>query len=357
MTINILSSRLASMETKVNVTPKICLQQNELTQSSDKYPKSLNDDKVIEIKNMIYIVKKFTDNEMSNTWNDDVNMSQISLNELILDKVPNIISNIYHKDNDTNINSFIHFDDVHAIQENGCIYKMYFNTALHTTKKISLLNTAFVFNKNIKGKSESLIFFSSDFKYCFKTIRKNEFEKLVKELQTIQTYFKNNPTTYLVEYVGIFSLNYNPDICNNEYFVVMKNIFQSPHRFVYDLKGLNVVRKQQTSMGINLNLKLTLSQTQVIQLIKDIDFLNSINVMDYSIVVGCDTTDKSSIDSFDIGIVDTLTEYTFNKKLENIYNILFYESCKSTIDPQKYARRCKTFIESQLSNIVSEDMQ
>ena len=56
MTINILSSRLASMETKVNVTPKICLQQNELTQSSDKYPKSLNDDKVIEIKNMIDVV-------------------------------------------------------------------------------------------------------------------------------------------------------------------------------------------------------------------------------------------------------------------------------------------------------------
>lgn len=344
------------METKVNIPSKICLQQNTSIQSDLRCPKNLDDDKIVEIKNMICIVKKFTDNEINNTWGDDINMSQISLNELVIDKVPNIISNIYHKSNDTKTNSFIHLDDVHVIQENGCVYKMYFNDVLHTTKKISLIDTSFVFNKNIKGKSESLIFFSSDFKYCFKTIRKNEFEKLAKELHIIQTYFKNNPTTYLVEYIGVFSLNCNPDICNNEYFVVMKNIFQSPHSFVYDLKGLNVIRKQKTLMGINLNLKLTLSQTQAIQLAKDIDFLTSINVMDYSIVVGCDTIGKNSIDSFDIGIVDTLTEYTFNKKLENLYNILFYESCKSTTDPQKYARRCKSFIKSQLSDTIPESI-
>ena len=270
----------------------------------------LSQDKIYEIKNILRSVKRLLDDD------DDIKMSSIE-NDINSEKTKSVEGNLY-------------------------VAKMFCSDILKTSEKLQINNDSFMFNSNLKGKSNSIIFFSDDFKYCFKEIRKNEFDKICLEAQRYAEYFNDNPMSLIAEIYGIFEIE--TDVV--KYFIAMKNVLVNEHDVIFDLKGLGVVRNENEGINLDLDNSHRIYADEKIknQLILDINFLSQTEVMDYSIIIG------KTGDLVNIGIVDTLTEYGFYKKIERIYSLLFCESTGSSTNPANYAERMIKLVDQKLIN-------
>ncbi|GAM23972.1 hypothetical protein SAMD00019534_071470 [Acytostelium subglobosum LB1] len=269
------------------------------------------------------------------------------------------------------------------------------------------------------GKSGSLFFFSHDMKYILKTIPKDE-AKLLRELLPAYTdHLTSNPNTLLPKFFGLFRVK--PHGGRQVRFVVMGNNFPTRKKIHerYDLKGSIVGReaseneKKSDSVTFkdidfrNRNKKICIGpQKSAIfldQIKKDCELLQSLNIMDYSLLIGIhfasrdppspslmrhtldDSQDDSpvlsrSMKSFEepnevytsafqqdeggikgvdedgqandehyfMGIIDILMLYSLRKKLEHTYKTLKFGSGSkheiSSVSPAEYSKRFQDFL-------------
>lgn len=277
---------------------------------------------------------------------------------------------------------------------------------------------------NSPGKSGSFFYYSKDFKYIIKTIHHSEHIHLRKYLKHYYTHIASNPDTLISQFYGLhrikLPISFENTIRKRKiYLLVMNNVLPlhlKMHR-TFDLKGStwgrltksipNTEDNNISDMPILKDLN-WLQQKERIQigshkkkillttLKNDIEFLNEIFVMDYSLLIGVHYIDKneyvettidpssrmislnfskknirenqlinnhveqcrngivgketSSDDSnvvYFFGIIDCLTNYSLIKKLETVWRSLNHDlRVVSAIPPKQYSHRFYDFIEN-----------
>jgi len=155
------------------------------------------------------------------------------------------------------------------------------------------------------GRSNSFFIFSPDKKFIIKTINEEESKVLLRMLPSLHRYFSANPHSLITRFYGCHGVR----VSHGElvHVVVMGNVFSSPIAIheCYDLKGSWVnrsagKREDPSKLGMDLDLKrilklhpahraMFLEQTQ-----KDSLFLCSLNIMDYSLLLGFHFTERDS---------------------------------------------------------------
>ncbi|KAF9478972.1 SAICAR synthase-like protein [Pholiota conissans] len=153
------------------------------------------------------------------------------------------------------------------------------------------------------GKSGSFFYFSRDYRFIIKTIRHSEHKFLLSILPQYYAHVQENPHTLLSRFYGLHRVKLPHG--RKIHFVIMNNLFP-PHKDVhetYDLKGSTVGREYPEDKAaknpravlkdlnwINRGNTLELGpEKQALlteQLRRDMEFLKSVHVMDYSLLVG-----------------------------------------------------------------------
>ncbi|XP_046379487.1 phosphatidylinositol 5-phosphate 4-kinase type-2 beta-like [Haliotis rufescens] len=170
------------------------------------------------------------------------------------------------------------------------------------------------------GRSGARMLMSQDKKFFIKTLVSEEVEQMHHVLKQYHQYIvEKHAQTLLPQYLGMYRLTVN-DV--ETYMVVMRNIF-SPRVGIhkkYDLKGSTVDR--QASDKERLKLLPTLKDVDFVNdgvtiqigqeakdnfmptLTKDVEFLASLHLMDYSLIVGIHDPDKGDSDQTDLPAPD-----------------------------------------------------
>ena len=263
-------------------------------------------------------------------------------------------------------------------------------------------------SENSSGKSGSFFFHSADGKYMIKTIKKDEFQKLLKILPKYQQFLMDNPNTLLTRYFGLHRMKCykkKHQVIYDIYICVMNNVFDlsNPEKIknIYDLKGstfkrftkpvdVNKGASKKDLNFVNEKKKLKLSeftkQNLLLQIEKDTKFLAEKNIIDYSLLIGIISSkddenkflelkekrdseediggllkkrlkSKSDFEMFNkyfesednefhyyIGIIDTLTNFGILKKSEFVGKRVFQGKGISCVPPKVYQNRFFEFI-------------
>jgi 1-phosphatidylinositol-4-phosphate 5-kinase len=163
------------------------------------------------------------------------------------------------------------------------------------------------------GKSGSFFYYSRDYKYIIKTIHHSEHKFLRKILEDYFNHVQQNPNTLLSQFYGLHRVKipYGRKI----HFVVMNNLFP-PHKDIhrkFDLKGSTVGRefkeedletnphatlKDLNWLRRNLHLEFgpTKKQMFIQQMQNDVAFLQRLQIMDYSLLVGIHDLERGNED-------------------------------------------------------------
>lgn len=145
----------------------------------------------------------------------------------------------------------------------------------------------------VSGKSGSIFLRSHDNRLVIKTIEDHEIEVLKAILPHLLLYLEQHPGSLLCRFMGAYALRVGASAMH---FVVMENLLQRPAHELYDLKGTTEDRWVDPASGgvlkdLNFAGRTVLLQpparAQLVQaLCDDAEFLESIGVMDYSILLG-----------------------------------------------------------------------
>eukprot|EP00817_Percolomonadidae_sp_ATCC50343_P004645 CAMPEP_0117418586 /NCGR_PEP_ID=MMETSP0758-20121206/323_1 /TAXON_ID=63605 /ORGANISM="Percolomonas cosmopolitus, Strain AE-1 (ATCC 50343)" /LENGTH=400 /DNA_ID=CAMNT_0005199149 /DNA_START=1056 /DNA_END=2258 /DNA_ORIENTATION=+ len=226
-----------------------------------------------------------------------------------------------------------------------------------------------------EGKSGSFFLVSHDRHFVIKTINDSDMKSLLSISTNLYMYLKKSKDRSLIPYfLGCYSLSmYEGSIIN---FVIMNNILPLPCKLRFDIKGSWVKRKkwdddasQQSGLGLDLDflsnihsicLSGQMKNDLLKQLKRDTNFLSSIGLMDYSLLVGIYNIDNENPISDDwkirsaypanddtsklyfIGVIDILQQYNLNKKGERFLKTYLLRQDPQGIssqDPQYYANR------------------
>ncbi|PVF93524.1 SAICAR synthase-like protein [Serendipita vermifera] len=153
------------------------------------------------------------------------------------------------------------------------------------------------------GKSGSFFYYSRDYRFIIKTIREVEHKWLRRVLKDYYKHVKDNPHTLISRFYGLHRVKLPRG--RKIHFVIMNNLFPA-HRDIhetYDLKGSTVGRllpdskleENPNAVMKDLNwiqrgrvLELGPYKRALLteQLRRDVEFLKSIRVMDYSLLIG-----------------------------------------------------------------------
>ena len=187
-------------------------------------------------------------------------------------------------------------------------------------KNAADIDSSLMLEKFTEGKSGSFFYFTQDFRFIIKTVTPSEEKFLSKIAYRYYTHMRDNRDSLLVRFYGLHKVRLAPE---QRYItvVVMENIFHNTaqlkiHRR-FDLKGSRVGRRAlktgKSSEGYNGTLKdLDLGEEMICigpeqkeqlmeQLQKDVQFLISCKIMDYSLLLGihqhnsADATDSSKL--------------------------------------------------------------
>lgn len=161
------------------------------------------------------------------------------------------------------------------------------------------------------GKSGSFFYYSQDYRFIIKTIRHNEHLYLRKILLYYYEHVKNNSNTLLSRFIGLHRVKLPKS--KKIHFVVMGNIFPQNRMIheIYDIKGSTLgryvssddiksssltVRKDRNWIQSGRRLLLSPEKRAILleQLIIDERFLESLNIMDYSLLVGIHCLNKGT---------------------------------------------------------------
>ncbi|CAG8491961.1 7865_t:CDS:10 [Paraglomus occultum] len=209
------------------------------------------------------------------------------------------------------------------------------------------------------GKSGSFFYFSRDYRFIIKTIHNTEHKFMRKILKDYYEHVKENPHTLLSRFYGLHRVKLPRG--RKIHFVVMNNIFP-PHRDIheiYDLKGSTIGReypeeeakKNPRAVLKDLNwlkrdrhleLGPVKQELFVKQLKKDVELLERLNIMDYSLLVGLHDTTRGNKDNIREDILtvfqpDTkkLNRVPSNHKRENKVTVSELRKAVKTTDPLK----------------------
>lgn len=222
----------------------------------------------------------------------------------------------------------------------------------------------FIFNSNITGRSGSILFYTFDFKFAIKTIRKCEIQTAIDYMEIFNSYFKSHESSLIAPIFGIYST----PLC---YFIVMKNVFDNPCNEIFDLKGVDVKRKNKNGNLVNVekdwkgrSMKVEDREKIIGILEADSKFLKSLDLMDYSLLIGISSDENKDFRVFNsrgrekgifkiannnlrnsFGIVDILTIYDWKKKVEYIFNKMCCFGNVSCVDPERYSTRFINFLD------------
>jgi hypothetical protein len=164
------------------------------------------------------------------------------------------------------------------------------------------------------GKSGSFFYFSRDYRFIIKTIRHSEHKFLLSILKQYYAHVQENPHTLLSRFYGLHRVKLPHG--RKIHFVIMNNLFP-PHKDVhetYDLKGSTVGREypeekaKQNPRAVlkDLNwikrgkmLELGPEKRALLteQLRRDAEFLKTVHVMDYSLLVGIHNMQRGNKDN------------------------------------------------------------
>jgi len=159
--------------------------------------------------------------------------------------------------------------------------------------------------KFTEGKGGSFFCFAPDKSFILKTVEKNEAKLLNRLLPHFYAYFKTNPNTFINKLYGLHAIK----IQNLEIFVVvMGNLFNTPIKIheKYDLKFSWVNRSvkehhaDSSVLGKDMDLerKLNVGPEKKLEIEKqlesDVEFLSSLGIMDYSLLLGFHFKDNAS---------------------------------------------------------------
>jgi 1-phosphatidylinositol-4-phosphate 5-kinase len=153
------------------------------------------------------------------------------------------------------------------------------------------------------GKSGSFFYFSRDYRFIIKTIRRAEHKFLRSILKRYHSHVRTNPHTLLSRFYGLHRVKLPRG--NKIHFVIMNNLFPA-HKDIhetYDLKGSTVgrlypeerARENPRAVLKDLNwidrhkeLELGPEKQALFteQLRRDTELLKELHVMDYSLLVG-----------------------------------------------------------------------
>ncbi|CAJ1950192.1 unnamed protein product [Cylindrotheca closterium] len=246
------------------------------------------------------------------------------------------------------------------------------------------------------SKSGQFFFFSDDKFFMIKTLTQQECTWLQ---ECLEKYYRHNmkyEATLLVKFVGMYRIKVprrkSKRGFRKTHFVVMRSTFDTvlPMHKKFDLKGSLVGREASESdkkklfpvlkdkdlqnSGLKLQLGEEYTSKMMKQLEVDCDLLTSLNMMDYSLLVGI--FDKSRVDPtygiddhtlreilaqdnclhftdrldehgliYFMGIIDFLQHYNANKKFETVAKSFVNNSREiSSVKPKFYAKRLVTFI-------------
>ena len=172
------------------------------------------------------------------------------------------------------------------------------------------------------SKSGSFFFHTVRGSFIVKSQSKFETDVLIQMLPGYYQYMLHNPNSMLTRYLGLYHIE-SPDAPNKKtYFVVMKSVYSYSERnqlkmhHVYDLKGSTVGRKTDDPDKVqkDLNIKDDITEGKIRkidlgvatelfaqQLLSDTKFLQSYNIMDYSLLLGIhDPQVQDGMMSFDV---------------------------------------------------------
>ncbi|KAJ6762052.1 1-PHOSPHATIDYLINOSITOL-3-PHOSPHATE 5-KINASE FAB1D-RELATED [Salix koriyanagi] len=229
-------------------------------------------------------------------------------------------------------------------------------------------------NWNAKGgKSKSFFAKTLDDRFIIKEIKKTEFESFVQFAPHYFKYmnesFELGNQTCLAKVLGIYQVILRQTKSGKEIkhdLMVMENLtFGRNMTRQYDLKGALHARYNSSADGSgdvlldqNFVEDMNSSPLYVSNTAKrlleravwnDTTFLNSINVMDYSLLVGVDTQRQELV----CGIIDYLRQYTWDKQLETwVKSSLVPRNLSPTvISPIEYKKRFRKFMTAHFLSV------
>lgn len=159
--------------------------------------------------------------------------------------------------------------------------------------------------KFTEGKSGSFFYFTHDFRFIIKTVSPEEEAFLQKIAYQYYYHMKNNPDSVIVRLYGLHKVRLAKE---QKYIsvVVMDNIFYNDQNLKmherYDLKGSTIGRRvlkgnerkinkfKKTLKDLDLHTPVIIGEEAKAQLIEqlkaDVEFLSSLHIMDYSLLLG-----------------------------------------------------------------------
>ncbi|CAO3679208.1 unnamed protein product [Rhizopus stolonifer] len=184
------------------------------------------------------------------------------------------------------------------------------------------------------GKSGSFFYYSKDYRFIIKTIHHSEHKFMLKILKNYYEHICHNPNTLLCRFYGLHRIKLPRG--RKIHFVIMANVLP-PNKDIhatFDLKGSTVGRltsdeeivknpqavlKDQNWSKKNETLHLGDSKRKLFltQLQRDVDTLEKLNIMDYSLLVGIHDLKKGNTECIrnqSLHIVTPKTETRPNKR-------------------------------------------
>lgn len=224
------------------------------------------------------------------------------------------------------------------------------------------------------GKSKSFFAKTLDDRFIIKEIKKTEYESFEKialhYFKYMNESFASGSQTCLAKVLGIYQVIVRQPKTGKESrhdLMVMENLtFGRNIIRQYDLKGAlharftsaadgsgevlldqNFVNDMNSSPLYVSNTAKRLLQRAVWN---DTTFLNSINVMDYSLLVGVDTERRELV----CGIIDYLRQYTWDKQLETWVKsslVVPKNVLPTVISPREYKKRFRKFMSTYFLSV------
>ncbi|XP_051139979.1 putative 1-phosphatidylinositol-3-phosphate 5-kinase FAB1D isoform X2 [Andrographis paniculata] len=224
------------------------------------------------------------------------------------------------------------------------------------------------------GKSKSFFAKTLDDRFIIKEIKRTEFDSFMKFAPNYFEYmnqcYELGNQTCLAKILGIYQVVIRVTANGKEArhdLLVMENLsFGRQMARQYDLKGALHARFNSSGNGAgdvlldqNFVNDMNVSPLYVSRKSKrhlqravynDTNFLNSVNVMDYSLLVGVDTHRRELV----CGIIDYLRQYTWDKQLENWVKsslVVPKNQLPTIISPKEYKKRFRKFIDTHFLSV------
>ncbi len=231
------------------------------------------------------------------------------------------------------------------------------------------------YNENT-GKSGSFFYITSDKKFIIKTIYNGEYKFLTSILKKYSIYLIDNKDTYLTKFYGLYKIK---TVFSNIKFVVMNNIFYNQEiKQIYDLKGTTedrlAVEDGHVLKDLNFekkNQKLYMDNNDrdvycdIVK--KDTEFLEYLNIMDYSLILGIGSDIENGVivgmngETYVVGIIDILQDWSFFKIIARIFKKFFHCYCyDGQIDsepPEIYRDRFINYVTNEIIIPTKDDLQ